>query len=581
MKKSNHRIDKGSGQSLRNWEKIQSPATKNMRLNAFVEMGWGRLVFAHTFDSNKKIIETMCDQGQDTRDIAMYVIDPHVALSMAPDRLFLDPSHTFRLWHYDYQPDKTRSSDSLIIQRLSSKSEAMEINRIYSTCHMKGADPEFVTDKYATKSRTYLIAKTLNSNRIVGTVTGVDHVAAFNDPENGASLWSLAVDPQSNCPGVGTRLVRHLVEHYFTKGRAFVDVSVMHNNKNAIELYSKLGFHRIPAFCIKRKNSINEALYLAPPTTTAELNPYAKLIVDEARKRGIFIEVIDNEMGLFSLTLGSRTVTCRESLSEMTSAVAMTKCDNKRLTRQLVTAGGIKVPPQIDHTCIEKDVEFMKQVGRVVVKPVRGEQGAGISVDISRETQLKQAVSKAEKVCSDVILEGFVEGDDLRVIVINHEVVAAAVRKPPCITGTGTHTIKELMDKYNRRRMAATGGESKIPADGETLRILELQGYDYDAVLEKEKTIKVRKTANLHTGGTIHDVTPILSEALCNASITVSKILDIPVTGLDFIVPNVAGDDYAFIEANERPGLANHEPQPTARRFIDFLFPETVQIGIP
>jgi D-alanine-D-alanine ligase-like ATP-grasp enzyme len=48
------------------------------------------------------------------------------------------------------------------------------------------------------------------------------------------------------------------------------------------------------------------------------------------------------------------------------------------------------------------------------------------------------------------------------------------------------------------------------------------------------------------------------------------------VTGLDFIVPDVTGSDYCFIEANERPGLANHEPQPTAQRFIDLLFPETV-----
>jgi D-alanine-D-alanine ligase-like ATP-grasp enzyme len=51
--------------------------------------------------------------------------------------------------------------------------------------------------------------------------------------------------------------------------------------------------------------------------------------------------------------------------------------------------------------------------------------------------------------------------------------------------------------------------------------------------------------------------------------------LDIPVTGLDFIVPAVDGPDYAIIEANERPGLANHEPQPTAERFIDLLFPQT------
>jgi hypothetical protein len=35
------------------------------------------------------------------------------------------------------------------------------------------------------------------------------------------------------------------------------------------------------------------------------------------------------------------------------------------------------------------------------------------------------------------------------------------------------------------------------------------------------------------------------------------------------------GPDYVIIEANERPGLANHEPQPTAERFVDLLFPQT------
>jgi D-alanine-D-alanine ligase-like ATP-grasp enzyme len=71
-------------------------------------------------------------------------------------------------------------------------------------------------------------------------------------------------------------------------------------------------------------------------------------------------------------------------------------------------------------------------------------------------------------------------------------------------------------------------------------------------------------------------VTDEISPALKQAAVTVSQALDIPVTGLDFMVPDISDDDYAFIEANERPGLANHEPQPTAQRFIDFLFPETV-----
>ncbi|MCB1007124.1 MAG: hypothetical protein KDB35_23275, partial [Acidimicrobiales bacterium] len=57
--------------------------------------------------------------------------------------------------------------------------------------------------------------------------------------------------------------------------------------------------------------------------------------------------------------------------------------------------------------------------------------------------------------------------------------------------------------------------------------------------------------------------------------IRAAQAIDIPVTGIDLIVPDVEGDEHVFIEANERPGLANHEPQPTAARFIDLLFPAT------
>jgi D-alanine-D-alanine ligase-like ATP-grasp enzyme len=91
--------------------------------------------------------------------------------------------------------------------------------------------------------------------------------------------------------------------------------------------------------------------------------------------------------------------------------------------------------------------------------------------------------------------------------------------------------------------------------------------------------LQVRKTANLHTGGTIHDVTPELSETLRVASIEAARVLEIPVVGLDLLVPDVSGEDYVIIEANERPGLANHEPQPTAEKFIDLLFPHSAPPG--
>ena len=89
----------------------------------------------------------------------------------------------------------------------------------------------------------------------------------------------------------------------------------------------------------------------------------------------------------------------------------------------------------------------------------------------------------------------------------------------------------------------------------------------------------VRKTANLHTGGTIHDVTGEVHPRLVEAACTAARAIEIPVVGIDFMVKSPAEPEYVFIEANERPGLANHEPQPTAERFVDLLFPQSLPHG--
>ena len=100
-------------------------------------------------------------------------------------------------------------------------------------------------------------------------------------------------------------------------------------------------------------------------------------------------------------------------------------------------------------------------------------------------------------------------------------------------------------------------------------------GFTLTDFLPKGKTITVRKTANLHTGGTIHDVTAKIHPDLAAAAVVGAEALAIPVVGFDFIVTTISKPNYVIIEANERPGLANHEPQPTAERFIDLLFPQT------
>lgn len=570
------RIDRLSSPSLRNWEKRSGPHTEKMQSNAVIDMGWGRIIFGHTFASSDRLFNTICKEEDRKRDITLYLRDPHVVLSYAPDKLFLDPSHTYRLWSHDYRHSSS-TVQAFNIRRITNLSDAEAINQIYASRHMVRCEPDFMLDRRASRLRTYLIAESVADRDPIGTVTGVDHVEAFNDPEKGASLWCLSVIPHANAPGVGESLVRHLAEHYFARGRDYIDLSVMHDNHEAIQLYEKIGFQRVPVFCVKRKNTINESLY-ASRLPEENMNPYARIIIDEARRRGIGIDVIDEEFGYFKLTFGGRSVICRESLTELTSAIAMSRCDDKRLTHRVLRNAGLKVPRQYRAEGSAQNNQVLQKLGKVVVKPARGEQGLGISVDIRSEEQLQTAIDLAGNYCEDVIIEELVEGHDLRIIVIDFDVVAGAVRKPAILTGTGQHTVKELIEKYNRRRLAVTGGESKVPVDSETARCLAQLDLTWDSIPKAGRQIPVRKTANLHTGGTIQDVTSDLHPGLITAAESAARALDIPVTGLDFMVPDLAGADYRIIEANERPGLANHEPQPTAERFIDLLFPQTASV---
>lgn len=546
-----------------------------MPSDVVIECGWGRLIFGHTFTDAQKLVSTIRAEEEDKRDIALYLRDPHVVLSLAPQSLFLDPSHTYRLWFSNYRSSRIQPQ-GYEIRKLQTREDCQAVNRILKTHGMVPIDEDFLYQHRDSRVFTYYLAVDPNDNQIIGVITGVDHVEAFKDPENGSSMWCLAVDLQAPYPGIGRALVAHLADHYATRGRDFMDLSVMHDNTQAIRLYEDMGFERVPVFCVKRKNPINEKLFIGPKPD-ADLNPYAAIITNEARRRGIAVEILDAEEGYFQLRFGGRSVTCRESLSELTTAIAMSRCANKKVTWKLLRQARIHVPVQALAAEPNENEKFLENHKKLVVKPLEGEQGKGVHVNIDNIDDLNAAIADAKKYSDKVLLEEFVEGHDLRVIVINYKFVAAAIRKPAQITGNGQDDIETLIEKQSRRRSAATKGESSIPMDELTKQCVERSGYDMKDVLPYGKSIRVRDTANLHTGGTIHDVTEKLSEDLRQISERAARAMDIPVVGLDFITPDVTGNEYVIIEANERPGLANHEPQPTAERFIDFLFPQTAE----
>jgi len=536
-----------------------------------IDCGWGRLLFGQTFDSNERIVKMVLKEQAGRRDIAMYVGEPHVVISLAPQQLFLDPSHTYRLDFEDYEPD-SRKPIGFDIRGFQSVEEVREANRIWQQRGMVPSEEEFVMAQVASPVVEHLVAIQKDTGAVLGVVMGLDHVEAFGDPDGGTSLWALAVDPQTAFPGVGTALVRALIEHYVALSRKRLDLSVMHDNSEAIALYKQLGFRQVTVFCVKRKNPINETLFISPDSDI-RLNPYADIIIKEAHRRGIVVNVIDEEAAYFELSHGGRTVCCRESLSELTTAIAMSRCQDKRVTRRILTQAGLQMPAQRPAGSKSDNLAFLAEHQRIVVKPASGEQGHGVSVDVRSAKALEEAVRHAGD--HDVILEEMVKGQDLRVIVIDHRCVAAAVRRPPVVVGTGKHSVRELIEKQSRRREAATGGESRIPIDDETKRCITEAGYELDSTLPLDVQVVVRKAANLHTGGTIHDVTQELHPALAKACRSASRALDIPVVGFDLIIPSIDGPEYYIIEANERPGLANHEPAPTAERFLDLLFPRT------
>ena len=538
-----------------------------------VDVGWGRLIFGQTFGDPRRLAETLRLEEPGRRDIAMYLTDPHVVMAMAPQDLFLDPSHTFRLALADYAPERRRPA-GFGLRQVESLGDAEVVHDLYKKRHMMPPSPEFVWSQARSRTLTYLVAVDDGSGEIIGVVTGIDHAEAFDDPENGSSLWALAVDPQAHQPGIGKALVRGLAEHFKSRGRALMDLSVMYDNYHAIRLYEKLGFKRVPVFALKRKNPYNEPLFVADGPE-ARLNSRAKVVIDEARRRGIYAEVLDEEAAYFQLKMGGAAVTCRESLSELTTAVAVSRCTDRAVTHRLLRHAGLAVPEQVPYADPAGAEAFLARHRRIVVKPARGEEGAGITVDVRTPEVLEAAVREARQVAAPVLLESHVEGLDLRVLVINWRVVAGAVRKPPEVIGTGQHTVRDLIEKQSRRRAAATGGESRIPIDTETRACVEAAGHQLDGVPPAGEVVLVRRTSNTGTGGSMYDVTSRLSNAVCRAAIAAARAIDIPVVGVDFIVPCVGDSAYRIIGTTACPPLTGHEPQPVAERFLDLLFPQS------
>ncbi len=127
------RLERRNAPSLRNWQAAENAeAGRDLPEEVILDCGWGRLLFAHTFADNRRLAKALRDETEDRRDIAFYLRDPHVVLALAPQALFLDPSHTYRLWLANWLPGRVRLR-TIAIRKLRTRADAEAINRIYAS----------------------------------------------------------------------------------------------------------------------------------------------------------------------------------------------------------------------------------------------------------------------------------------------------------------------------------------------------------------------------------------------------------------------------------------------------------------
>lgn len=304
---------------------------------------------------------------------------------------------------------------------------------------------------------------------------------------------------------------------------------------------------------------------------------YTTTITNEARRRGIGIRVIEPLTPIFVLHHGGREVRCYNSLTDHVGAVSFHMAQNKRLANHFLRSQGFPVPDQAFFTDMVAAGVFLKDHKRIVVKPCTQWGGRGVSVAVTTMAELRRAVQRARRFEEEVTLEESVSGEDYRLIFVNYRYVAAILRKPAEVVGNGVDTIRRLVTEKNRLARR-TDPSNVIPMDAETGRELGVMGWAWEDIPLKGRRVQARLTSNYHTGGTVEVVTDRVPKRLIREAGRVARALRIPVIGVDFLV-NARTGRHWILELSPDLAISPPEGEEVARRFMDYLFPETAGYG--
>ncbi|AEJ38399.1 cyanophycin synthetase [Sulfobacillus acidophilus TPY] len=331
------------------------------------------------------------------------------------------------------------------------------------------------------------------------------------------------------------------------------------------------------------------ALFLSVRNQLARyhLGPSTRAIVAEARRRGIPVERLDQDNWV-RLGQGVRQRRIMATMTDATSIISVELAQSKWVTRRVLDDAGIPVPQArlVHHW--EEAWEAAQAIGMpVVVKPLAGHQGRGVTMGVDSRAALRRAWETAHEGSSAVLVEQQVPGTAYRLLVIGSNMVAATERIPPFVVGDGQQTIRALVDRLNQdpRRGPDHGFPmSEVQIDADAVTTLTAQGWTLEDVPPVGHTVWIRRTANMSTGALARDVTDGVHPDLADDAVRAARALGLDVAGVDIVTPRLdrglseAGG--AVVEVNAAPGLRMHlypaegTPRPVDRYFVDWLFPD-------
>ena len=296
-----------------------------------------------------------------------------------------------------------------------------------------------------------------------------------------------------------------------------------------------------------------------------EFGPSTASLVEAAKKRDIpYLRL--NEHSLVQFGYGKHQQRIQATITSQTTHIAVEMSCDKEQTNKVLGGLGLPVPKQRMVRTEEGALSAAKSLGfPLVVKPLDGNHGRGISINLNSMDEIKEAFVEANKVSRYVLLEQFATGFDHRMLVVNGKLVAVAKRVPGHVIGDGKHTIEQLVDIVNEDPRRGVGHEkvlTRLELDYQANTLLTIAGYDKDTILKNDEICYLRSTANLSTGGTAIDVTDIVHPDNRDMAERAIKAVGLDVGGVDFLIDDIAESYHeiggAICEVNAAPGFRMH-----------------------